>query len=187
MPQPGLEKLLLCLKKLLASGALIEDILIALESKRETLEEKIIKRTLNQIAGTIGALVRELHLRLSERTFDIDSILSIKLGKGEPRVTISTSTGKLMPTGSGASDRSREGDSGPTSQLWIEAAADLAEQIEHKVAELKKMIDYDLNFLEQYYEHEFCASLLNEHKFAERLQLLIHTLPDNSSTLSSQS
>lgn len=35
--------------------------------------------------------------------------------------------------------------------------------------ELNKTIDYDWNFLEQYYEHEFYGRLSNEHRFKERL------------------
>ena len=48
----------------------------------------------------------------------------------------------------------------------------LVSEIEHVFAEFNKMIDYDLNFLEQYYEHEFYARLANEHRFTERLKAL---------------
>jgi len=36
--------------------------------------------------------------------------------------------------------------------------------------ELEKIIDYDLNFLEQYFEHDFYTRLANERRYLEKLR-----------------
>ena len=39
------------------------------------------------------------------------------------------------------------------------------EKVRNRVDELLKIIKYDLNFLEQYFEYEYCGRLLNEDTF----------------------
>ena len=45
----------------------------------------------------------------------------------------------------------------------------LCRQIKDQLQELLKIINYDLNFLEQYFEYDFNARLQYEHRFVERL------------------
>jgi len=51
----------------------------------------------------------------------------------------------------------------------LKALALLVADMQPVFDEFKKTIDYNWNFLEQYYEHEFYARLANEHRFKERL------------------
>ncbi len=48
----------------------------------------------------------------------------------------------------------------------------LAQEMEPVFQELVRTIEYDWNYLEQYYEHDFYARLSNQYKFKERLQEL---------------
>ncbi|MBK9144787.1 MAG: hypothetical protein IPM23_20020 [Candidatus Melainabacteria bacterium] len=45
----------------------------------------------------------------------------------------------------------------------------LASEVNEVIGSLLKMIRYDWNFLEQYFEHEFYGRLINEHRLEERL------------------
>ena len=58
----------------------------------------------------------------------------------------------------------------------IEEARALVEEIRLSVSELRKIARYDLNFLEQYFEYDYCAKLQNEHKFVERLEVVLGEL-----------
>lgn len=123
----ALSELLTSLQKLLGATSIIEGALVALEGKRVTLEEKMIKAYLHQIIVCASELVRDIHQRLADDTFDI----------------------AVAP---------------------LTVLSDLAQEMESVFKELAKMIDYNLNYLEQYYEHEFYARLVNEHKFVDRLK-----------------
>lgn len=46
----------------------------------------------------------------------------------------------------------------------------LSNEINKVMSEFLKMANYNLNFLEQYYEYDFNAKLLYEYRFNERLQ-----------------
>ncbi|MGD9682146.1 MAG: hypothetical protein AB7W16_13250 [Candidatus Obscuribacterales bacterium] len=45
----------------------------------------------------------------------------------------------------------------------------LGGEVNEVIGSLLKMIRYDWNFLEQYFEHEFYGRLINEHRLDERL------------------
>lgn len=45
-------------------------------------------------------------------------------------------------------------------------------EVEAQLDELLKIIKYDLNFLEQYFEHDYANRLQEKHKFVERLGLI---------------
>ena len=48
----------------------------------------------------------------------------------------------------------------------------LLDEISAVVRELKKAVEYNLNYLEQYFEYDYLARLTNEHKFNQRLKNL---------------
>lgn len=58
--------------------------------------------------------------------------------------------------------------------------ASLTQDMQPVFKDLKKTIDYDWNFLEQYYEHEFYGRLANEYRFRERLQEIPVCVVENS-------
>ncbi len=63
-----------------------------------------------------------------------------------------------------------------TQPISVEVLKDLDklnEEIVAVLSEFLKMANYNPNFLEQYYEYDFAAKLLYEHKFKERLEQLI--------------
>ena len=58
----------------------------------------------------------------------------------------------------------------------IEEASKLFEEIRLSVSELRKIARYNLNFLEQYFEYDYCAKLHSEHLFIERVEVLFSDL-----------
>ncbi|MCW5822494.1 MAG: hypothetical protein KIT34_06800 [Cyanobacteria bacterium TGS_CYA1] len=52
----------------------------------------------------------------------------------------------------------------------LNALLQLSNEINKVLQEFLKMANYNLNFLEQYYEYDFNAKLLYEYRFNERLQ-----------------
>lgn len=52
----------------------------------------------------------------------------------------------------------------------LNALLQLSIEINKVLSEFLKMANYNLNFLEQYYEYDFNAKLLYEYRFNERLQ-----------------
>lgn len=70
---------------------------------------------------------------------------------------------------------------GYVEKLEIEASTiknlnELAVAIDEVVTELKKAIEYNWNYLEQYFEHEFYGRLVNEHKFLVKINSIIESI-----------
>jgi hypothetical protein len=57
----------------------------------------------------------------------------------------------------------------PQHETVVEAS-NLFEEIRLSVSELLKICRYDLNFLEQYFEYDYCAKLHSEQRFVERVE-----------------
>lgn len=106
----------------------IVEIVLELANKRVTLEEKMIKVYLHELAVVASHLVAVLH--------------SI--------------------TRDGAKSESDV----------IAEVAQITQEAQASVDELLKIIRYDLNFLEQYFEKDFYDKMALEHKYVERLQNL---------------
>jgi hypothetical protein len=49
-------------------------------------------------------------------------------------------------------------------------------EVQNVVADLLKIIRYNLNFLEQYYEYDYYSRLQNDHLFVERMQKIADDL-----------
>lgn len=114
----------------------IVEIVLELATKRETLEEKMIKVYLHEMAVVSSHLVGVLH--------------------GLTR-------------------------DGAKSESDVIAEIDqVAKEAQANVDELLKIIRYDLNFLEQYFEHDYYDKLVMEHKFVERLQRLQTSLASHA-------
>lgn len=58
----------------------------------------------------------------------------------------------------------------------IDEFKQLAREIKTVSDSLAKIVDYNWNFLEQYFEHDFYSRLVNEHKFADRLETVSKSL-----------
>lgn len=54
----------------------------------------------------------------------------------------------------------------------------LSIEVQNVVADLLKIIRYNLNFLEQYYEFDYLSRLNNDHRFVDRAQTIIAQLQD---------
>lgn len=52
----------------------------------------------------------------------------------------------------------------------------LGVEVQNVVADLIKIIRYNLNFLEQYYEYDYYSRLQNDHKFVDRTQKIVDEL-----------
>lgn len=122
-------ELLLSLSKLLSLAALMETSLACLETKRVTLEEKMIKSYINVLVIAIADYVGKAQAIISLGTFDIE-------------------------------------------QSALDNLVALLSDMQPVFEDLQNKIDYDWNFLEQYYEHAFYGRLSNDHRFKERIQAL---------------
>lgn len=58
----------------------------------------------------------------------------------------------------------------------IDELRSLSSEVQNVVADLLKIIRYNLNFLEQYYEYDYYSRLHNDHKFVERTQKILDDL-----------
>lgn len=69
-------------------------------------------------------------------------------------------------------------------QNTLDELRTLSIEVQNVVADLLKIIRYNLNFLEQYYEYDYYSRLQNEHKFVDRTQKIVdelHALVANAS------
>lgn len=57
----------------------------------------------------------------------------------------------------------------PPSEI-VDESSNLVEEIRLSVSELLKIVRYDLNFLEQYFEYDYCGKLHSEQRFVERVE-----------------
>jgi GTPase Era involved in 16S rRNA processing len=103
----------------------IGEVTIVLAQKRVTLEEKMLRRYLHDLAKTSANTAAMLH------------------------------------------QLTRDGAKG-NSESFSEIAQ-ITSETHAAIEELLKIVRYNLNFLEQYFEHDFYARLINEFKFEERL------------------
>lgn len=62
------------------------------------------------------------------------------------------------------------------SQNTLDELIALTAEVKNVVADLIKIIRYNLNFLEQYFEYDYYSRLQNEHKFVERMQKIVEQL-----------
>jgi hypothetical protein len=104
----------------------IEESLLALEAKRITLEEKMIRCHMHGVAAATAGIVQALHGRLLQ-------------------------------------------DNPPAPQKFMQFQ-EVNSDIEAGMNDLLKMIRYDPNFLEQYYEYGFLTRLNEEFKWSEKLE-----------------
>lgn len=122
-------EVLLSLSRLLSLAALMETSLACLETKRVTLEEKMIKTYINVLVIAIADYVSGAHAVINAPTFDIE-------------------------------------------QNALDDLNALIAEMQPVFEDLQNKIDYDWNFLEQYYEHAFYGRLSNDLRFKERIQAL---------------
>ena len=121
------------IKQIDRSVEVITETLLLLKDKRVTLEEKMIRDYLHQLAEKLANTTASIHRFFRLKNYDIEEDLVIKI-------------------------------------------AELAKEIEGETRRLLKIVNYDLNFLEQYFEHDYFAQLNNELRFLERLESLTEKL-----------
>jgi hypothetical protein len=144
-------EVLACVKELLAVVDLIGDAISNIANKRITLEEKMIRNALHDLAAETSTSVAAIH-----------KVLKPTGSKSHEPVTVTVS----LPTSP---------DSGLPRAALDELFA-LTSEMHACFKELVKIINYDLNFLEQYYEHGFYGRLINENRFQTRLQEVMKQL-----------
>jgi hypothetical protein len=114
----------------------VDDCLAALEAKRITLEEKMIRRHMHLVAKTTAVIVQSVHETLLDN---------------QP----------------GSSERLAQ---------WQAINVQIVSGME----ELLKIIRYDPNFLEQYYEYGFLTKLNEDFRWVEKLQEVANQLAAES-------
>ncbi|HEY9732943.1 MAG TPA: hypothetical protein V6C89_13585 [Drouetiella sp.] len=61
-------------------------------------------------------------------------------------------------------------------EIALDELQSLSIEVQNVVADLLKIIRYNLNFLEQYYEYDYLSRLENDHKFVDRAQKIVEDL-----------
>ncbi len=109
---------------------------ILLSEKRVTLEEKMLRRYLHELAVIAAQLIADLHASIASGAKS-ETVLFSEIGvvSGEANTALD---------------------------------------------ELLKVVSYNLNFLEQYFEHDFYDKLVNEYKFVDRFNALAKSLKQQS-------
>ncbi len=120
-------------QRLAEAVALMSETLAILNTKRETLEEKMIKSYFHKLSISSCDCMQKVH-------------------------QVYQSTPQAL------ADRS------------IEEIHTLNEDLGRELRELLKIVRYNLNFLEQYFEYDFNARLHNDFLFQERLEKVIAKL-----------
>jgi hypothetical protein len=112
--------------QLAAIVAKVGETIILLSEKRVTLEEKMLRAYLHDLAMICADLMRRLHAYTKD---------------------------------------------GAKSEIQsFDELRSLCGEIAIQEDELLRIVRYNLNFLEQYFEHDFYDKLVNEHRFIERLR-----------------
>jgi hypothetical protein len=145
-------EVLSCVKELLVVVELIGDALANIAEKRVTLEEKMIRTALHELAADISTSVASIHKVLRPTTGR----------KSHDPVSVTVA----LPTA-------------PDSDLpraALDELSALTSEMHTCFKELLKIITYNWNFLEQYYEHDFYGRLTNENRFQSRLHDVMERL-----------
>ena len=124
------------IKGITGSIELISEALLLMKDQRVTLEEKMIRNHLHELAENLANSLASIHCYFKTKNYDIEEKL-------------------------------------------IEDLNRLVQDIQSVVGELLKIIKYNWNFLEQYFEHEYFARLKNEHKFIERLNKITSSIENS--------
>lgn len=69
----------------------------------------------------------------------------------------------------------------PGDSQTLASLCELDKQVCEELDQLLKIIHYDLNFLEQYFEHDFVSRLNEKHRFAERLSAIANQMQEVTS------
>lgn len=107
--------------------------IILLNSKRSTLEEKMIKSYLSELAVSFAGIISRLHEKLVQ-----DDVI----GNEETLIVL----------------------------------AELTSETNSHLDELIKIITYNPNFLEQYFEHDFLASIKEKRHLVDRAKTICQAM-----------
>lgn len=154
--EENVKAIIACLDRNLALTAKIHEVVGRFSEKRVTLEEKMIRSYFHQLAGEIMQVNAIVHAAMAENyTKPSQSALN---------------TSELA-------DRHKVIEQGLKD---LREALNPLENIQAKLTiqidELLKILAYDLNFMEQYFEHGFYSRLTNEENYLEALRAFGKTL-----------
>ncbi len=121
---PPLQQAVLFSQRACTNILLMDEAILLLAQKRQTLEEKAIANHFHSLIEAYSRVIALLHMYMSSNS-DLDERKLVTIHKLQS----------------------------------------VNEKVRSRVDELLKIIKYDLNFLEQYFEYEYCGRLLNEDTF----------------------
>ena len=145
-----IKTILTCLDHCFALGIKIKEVVSRMTEKRVTLEEKMIRTYFHRLAANLAAVASQVHSRLADVYGDGSARLE------EKTLLIVERAGALKLL---------------TDELEVQLA-----DLEPIVDELLKVLRYDLNFLEQYYEYGLYTKLTNEQDFTQITDQLLAKL-----------
>lgn len=142
-----IKTIITCLDHCFALGIKINEVISRLTEKRVTLEEKMIRTYFHRVAANLAEISGCVHGILAAAYGDEGSRLEEKT-----RLVVEKA-GSILPLTTELSDKLVE--------------------LEKVVDDLLKVLRYDLNFLEQYYEYGLYTRLTNEQDFRQMTEELL--------------
>lgn len=145
-----IKTILTCVDHCFALGTKINEVVSRMTEKRVTLEEKMIRTYFHRTAANLAAIAARSHELLAQAYSDSETRLE------EKTRLIVEQAGKIKTV---------------TDELEGKLST-----LEGVVDELLKVLRYDLNFLEQYYEYGLYTRLTNEQDFTQITEELLAKL-----------
>lgn len=135
----------------------INEVVSRLSEKRVTLEEKMIRSYFHELAANLACCAAAGHNRLAR---------AYKTTHARSQQKPSNDISPLV------SDESL--------LTHARALKELTEASEVIIDDLLKILRYDLNFLEQYYEYDYYTKLTNERDFNQQSKELMSLMQENT-------
>lgn len=148
--EENVKAIMACLDVNMALIAKIHEVVERFSEKRVTLEEKMIRSYFHQLAGEILQVNARVHTAMAEN-YTKPSQSSLNTSELDLRHKVIEQGLKDL----------REA---------LKPLENIQAELTIQIDELLKVLAYDLNFMEQYFEHGFYSRLTNDENFLEALR-----------------
>ena len=174
-----LKRILAMLEKSHKLSIAIDEVVGRLSEKRVTLEEKMIRSYFHQVAANMLEVSACVHRALAKTSLPgLNADSNERSTAGSAAGSAASTAGGAKPESSGETGANRPGATASTAGIveHLSEVESFLERLQTTVDELLKVLRYDLNFVEQYFEFNFYGRLTNEDGFVHESQRLLENL-----------
>jgi hypothetical protein len=149
------KEILMALDQVFNLSLKINEVVSRLTEKRVTLEEKMIRAYFHEFAANLVSCAAAAHTRLANayKTSTPRQKTSIEISQLNQDLSLHTDA---------------------------QALKELTEASEVVIDDLLRILRYDLNFLEQYYEYDYYTKLTNERDFKAQAKELMYLMQEKA-------